>query len=150
MPPLEIRELFWAAGFLEGEGSFGACSGPSRQHGQIRITCHQVQREPLDRLHRLFGGNVMGPHRGPKNPIFLWSLQYRKAVSLMMTLYAVMSENRKKQIRAALSYWKSFRAHRSTWLTCQKGHELIFDQKSNKRRCRTCHADRARARRNAT
>lgn len=141
---MNLKELYWAAGFLEGEGSFGRCSGPARNNGQLRITCHQVEKEPLIRLKALFGGLVMGPHRTPTRPIHLWSLQYRSAVGAMMTLYPLMSMKRKSQIRAALDYWKSFSAHRGTWTHCASGHELSgdnlrVDKKSGKRRCRTCH-----------
>ncbi len=48
--PLDVA---WAAGFIEGEGTF-VCS-----HGRgIRVKVVQVNREPLDKLQRLFGGKI--------------------------------------------------------------------------------------------
>lgn len=140
---IAIKDLHWAAGFLEGEGSFGPCGGPSRQSGQVRITCHQVETQPLLKLKALFGGHVMGPHRGPNRPIYLWSLQYRAAVSVMMTLYQLFSAKRQKQIRKTLDHWRSFRAHRGTWTECQRGHSLsgdnlYVDTGTGKRGCKTC------------
>lgn len=140
---MQLNDLHWAAGFLEGEGSFGACGGPSGQAGQIRITCHQTIMEPLERLRVIFGGHVMGPHRGPRRPIYLWSLQYRAAVGAMMTLYPLMSDKRKTQIKTALDYWKSFLPHRRYWGRCLHGHVLMKGS-DGKRRCRTCNARRQR------
>lgn len=62
-------DICWVAGFLEGEGSFQNVRSPI-------VAVAQVQREPLERLQRLFGGKIL--YSIPKNkpnsqPIHNWS-----------------------------------------------------------------------------
>lgn len=45
--PVSTLQLAWAAGFIEGEGSFSNT-----------VTAAQVQKEPIERLHALFGGRI--------------------------------------------------------------------------------------------
>src|SRR5207237_4509056 len=47
-----IRELCWAAGFLEGEGSFSSYGGTEK------VAAVQIRRPPLNRLRRVFGGAI--------------------------------------------------------------------------------------------
>lgn len=87
------RDLAWAAGFLEGEGTFGFYS-----HSQS-IRAPQVQREPLERLQRFFGGTVTAR----KNPYLnVWTVCGPRARGVMLTLYVMMSPRRREQIKAAL------------------------------------------------
>jgi hypothetical protein len=110
-PPLKVHDLYWAAGFLEGEGWFGWLS---QKKGKPAITCPQVQREPLDRLVRIFGANVYlrkGQRRIGKYEIngsmWCWQTSGRKAAAIMMTLYCLMSPKRQKQIHSTLEKWKA-------------------------------------------
>ena len=48
-----LNDLYWSAGFLEGEGAF-----MKNGTGGIVVTASQVQKEPLDRLYKLFGGGM--------------------------------------------------------------------------------------------
>ena len=57
---ITVRDIAWAAGFMEGEGSF-----MSRCKGAILLECVQVQKEPLERLQKLFGGNLYLVQRKP-------------------------------------------------------------------------------------
>ncbi len=88
-------DLYWAAGFLEGEGSFLAHTGC------CRVSANQVQRQPLERLAFLFGGSI----RYHKNKIWVWRINGTWARGVMMTLFGLMSFKRKGQIRKALSAW---------------------------------------------
>lgn len=54
---ISLVQLGWAAGFLEGEGSFTNGGSPC-------VSAGQVQREPLERLSALFGGRIS--QRAPK------------------------------------------------------------------------------------
>ena len=94
-----MRDIGWAAGFLEGEGSFQRVKSES-------VRASQLQREPLNRLQQMFGGTI-GSHkwysnrRGPVSGFF-WSCHGSRARGIMMTLYALMSPRRQEQIREAL------------------------------------------------
>ena len=101
---LDIRELYWAAGFIEGEGTFSV-------HGSMKsavsITVSQVQREPLARLYHHFGGKIQGPYvNGKHTPYFRWYLGGVNAVAFCMTLYTLMSRKRKDEIQRVLVGWK--------------------------------------------
>jgi hypothetical protein len=94
------RDLEWAAGFLEGEGAF-----VSRNCEMVRAM--QRQREPLDRLARLFGGSVRSylagrTKLGERTPIWHWQVSGGRARGVMLTLYHLLSTRRRAQIRAAL------------------------------------------------
>ena len=97
-------DLAWAAGFLEGEGSF------MLWQGRPRLKVSQVDREPLERLKRLFDGTICedgGPRRKQDNPrrqtMWYWSLTGERARAVMLAVQPFMSDRRKAQIAHALS-----------------------------------------------
>ena len=90
-----LRDLGWAAGFLEGEGSFAKNGRSSRTEAS------QVQREPLERLVRYFGGMIIDQ---PKYHQHRWCTYGARSRGVMMTLYSLMSPRRQQQIRAALGH----------------------------------------------
>lgn len=86
-------DLGWAAGFLEGEGSF-TCNGTSE-----RVTAPQVNPEPLIQLLEIFGGKVT---RAKRDTIWEWRVFGARARGVMLTLFPLLSEKRKQQIKNAL------------------------------------------------
>lgn len=96
-----LRELAWAAGFIEGEGNFRG------EATTEQVTVGQVQKEPLLKLQRMFGGSVrMRAQRSydgcKRSPFWLWVVCGSRARGVMMTLYQLMSTRRKQQIVTAL------------------------------------------------
>ena len=99
------REVYWAAGFLEGEGCF-----TSTKWGSPRIRANQTAtREPLDRLVKIFGGkidpvdNSRNRDRGMKTQdAFVWYLGAIPAIIALFKLYPLMSSHRQEQIAIAL------------------------------------------------
>lgn len=105
---MELKDLYWAAGFLEGDGYFS--SSPSRSNDLVGATC--ADRDILERLQSLFGGNirqVTGKGLGPltKKDIYSWRLHGSKGIGLMMTLYSLMGIRRKAKIKQILADWKA-------------------------------------------
>lgn len=101
------RDLGWAAGFLEGEGHFGyQGGGPSSRGGTQRVTATQVGTEPLELLLEIFGGRIRGPIVNPRHPNWqprhVWDVTGCRARGVMLTMYALMSHRRRKQIQGAL------------------------------------------------
>lgn len=98
---IDFANLHWAAGFLEGDGSFQLAG--RGMHTPI-VSCSQVNEEPIRRLHQLFGGNVRS--RQPQNPNWkkqlIWQVNSSRAVGVMLTLFCLMTAKRKKQILMAL------------------------------------------------
>lgn len=137
---ISIKDIYWIAGFLEGEGSFGAGYRP------CVVTATQVEKEPIERLHSLLGGVIDTYSRKAVtgNIYYRWRLQSIRAISLMMTLYSLMSPKRKRQIAFQIKTWKSsagrgWQRHKTT---CPLGHpyslENTYKDPHEHRRCRTC------------
>lgn len=95
-----MRDLAWAAGFLEGEGCFSSI------RGSARILAVQVNREPIDRLLSVFGGatRLYTRTRTPQwRPVWNWYVSGSRARGVMFTLYPMMTTKRKGQIRHAIT-----------------------------------------------
>lgn len=101
---MTTADLHWAAGFLEGEGSFNHFSTSPR------VECAQGSDEPVEKMQRLFGGKIHkrwpGKSRGWQEQN-LWYLYGGKAVGVMLTLYPILSSRRQAQIRGVLLKWHS-------------------------------------------
>ena len=100
---ISVNDIYWAAGFLEGEGSFYSDSVKGI------LAASQVQREPLDHLQELFGGTItliIRKRGGKSKDIFLWKLRGWYGIGVMLTLYCLLSLKRKTQIKRVLGKWK--------------------------------------------
>ena len=106
---ITTEELYWAAGFLEGEGSF--CSVRGRRPGgrlraswDVKMDAGQNDLEPLKRLQSTLGGQV---YPKTKSCVAKWHLNGRAAIGVMMTLWTLMSARRRAQIEETIARWKS-------------------------------------------
>jgi len=136
-----LNELYWIAGFLEGEGSFTRCGGT------IAVNASQVQREPLDRLQKLLSGSINRYMRDEIKGFFYyrWQIYGIKAEELMKILFPIMSPKRQNQISLALAWYASrpgrnFRKSGRT--TCRSGlHQWVpenIEEVYGARYCRIC------------
>jgi len=91
-----VRDLEWAAGFLDGEGCFGINNSNSE-----RVSATQDSPQLLRRLQLLFGGTVSPAHRKPKSSN-QWTVYGTRARGVMLTLYTLLSDKRKAEIAQAL------------------------------------------------
>lgn len=90
-----VRDLMWAAGFLEGEAAFYAGNGGTN------ISVAQVYPEPLYRLQEVFGGTVKPRPLKYKDTIrqqMYWTASGARGRGIMLTLYPFLSSRRKEQI----------------------------------------------------
>lgn len=134
-------EVAWAAGFIEGEGTFSA-SGD----GGVSLCVPQVQREPLERLQRLFGGNIrQASNTKTGKPLHRWGVHGMPAAAATMTVFSLLSPRRMEQASALLTKWKAAKGHRNAQKThCPKGHEYTpsntYRRSKNPdwRSCRAC------------
>lgn len=136
-------QIAWAAGFIEGEG----CISGKGSSSSI-ITAAQVHKEPVEHLQKLFGGKLrQRTTRGfSGTPIWIWSLNVRRSIEVMMTIYVLMSPKRQKEIERALSIWRSqkriLKSHGSNF--CGRGHELTSNNVyvyGPHRKCKKCRLD---------
>jgi hypothetical protein len=103
-----MRDLAWAAGFLEGEGCFRASrtrypNGQCVYHATVNGV--QKEREPLEALLAFFGGRIHYSERYSgfgTGGTYRWEASGARARGVMMTLYPFMTARRKAQIRSAL------------------------------------------------
>lgn len=99
---MDETTIAWAAGFLEGEGSF------LRNKGYAVVHATQKDREMLDKLQRHFGGSICmnnGPSRRASGrcPLWQWRLFGKNAETLMIGVMPYMSTRRRETIREALN-----------------------------------------------
>ena len=101
---LSLCDIHYVAGFLEGEGSFSI-----RGKVDPAVSATQADREPLEKLSALFGGHIYPckPNRVSKKPLWVWNLNGKQAVGLMMTIYCLMTQRRQQQIQVVLLGWRS-------------------------------------------
>ena len=94
------KDLYWIAGFLEGEGGFR--KGGNSKYSQT-VYASQVQKEPLERLQKFLGGSLKPQgKRGTHSSHWRWNAYGNRARGIMMTLYTLMSPRRQEQIKQAL------------------------------------------------
>ena len=144
---ISTRDLYWTAGFLDGDGSFLFSKARN-----LTVQAVQVQRWPLDKLQRMFGGSI-SIHPYPDRPnwqsVHRWTLSTTKAAGLMMTLYPLMTVYRKGQIKKALDGWKIKETPHQYVTHCPQGHayspENTYRYK-NMRQCKICRSEHERAR----
>lgn len=104
-----VQELAWSAGFLEGEGYFkGVQQKTITPCAYAYIQCSQVQKEPVERLLKYFGGSLKqyGPYSTNRQAYWQWTVYGDRALGVMMTLYKFMSPKRQQEIREVIALWK--------------------------------------------
>jgi hypothetical protein len=135
---MRTHDLYWAAGFMEGEGSF------MNQRNNVSLSAVQVQREPLNRLHALFGGTICECKKQNDrcSDYFKWQVTGSKAVGLAMTLFSLMSPRRKAQIEQALMKWRVAPLENGKRKVCAQGHAFdeanTYRTSKGYRACRAC------------
>ena len=90
-------QIAWAAGFIEGEGSF-------RTHSNCQeVSAAQNDPECLYRLQAYFGGKVYNhKHSSPSGSIYKWTVTGGMAREAMALLRPLLSVRRQAQIDKAL------------------------------------------------
>lgn len=140
--PISPRELEWTAGFLDGEGSFGF------YNGSVRVCAHQVQKWPLERLQKMFGGSLKLVKRQGFKPreIWAWNVSGPIASGLCMTIYSLLSPRRQEKVKESLAVWRSRPASHKYKANCYKGHPLsgtnLKIEQGRWRRCLACRRER--------
>lgn len=110
---INMKDVFWLAGLLEGEGCF-----KSSGNG-VSIILGMTCRDVVERAARLLGANIQRPRQstppGHKDMVYC-QVNANAAAGWMMTLYPLMGRRRKEAIEKALTKWKTLPG---------KGHHII-------------------------
>ena len=105
------EDLAWAAGFLEGEGTFYCNIQKPKKEGYkpqaaISLRAVQVEREPLERLARIFPfGRMYGPYKGKgnKQPHHQWGVHsFEAGQAIIALIWPWLSTKRKEQAKTAI------------------------------------------------
>ena len=129
---MEIKDIAWVAGILEGEGCFRS-NGPDECP---RIILGMTDEDVMRKIHGLFGGSFRGPieTRTPKGmPAkaqynITWNGKF--AAGLMMTIFSFMGKRRRSKIKEVLDAWKSHRV--CLPIESQKRDSIKLDWKTGK------------------
>lgn len=120
---IDIKQIHWLAGIVEGEGYFQPFFKGTRPEGagikyvNPRIKVTMTDEDVIRRCHAVSGvGHVTGPvfpkyrkEKGYEKPLWSWTVSKTSdAMGLMMTLYPLMGERRQARIRDCLEAWHSF------------------------------------------
>lgn len=112
----ELVDVVWAAGLLEGEGSFQLQTGKSLRTGKHRplVTCQMTDKDVLEKLQQIFGGAIYDTkHRVAHHKrSWLWSVSGDLAAEVMRAVRPYMGERRSKAIDAALVAWDEWSVRR--------------------------------------
>lgn len=101
---VSVRDIAWAAGIFEGEGT--TCPSNAKRNYTVVAAVTQKDLWLLRRLQELFGGSVDQYPQQYRNTTRLygrWRLTGPAARGFLMTIYTFMSPRRKDQIKAALT-----------------------------------------------
>lgn len=137
---LTVKDIAWAAGFLEGEGHFGHTGGSPL------ITAAQVERAPIEKLQQQFGGQIRLHHPtnsdgAKRKDAWVWYICGTPAASLMMTFYSLLLQ-KQPAIKRALDLWRVSRGRAELRTTCPKGHPYdetnTYNGPGPRRVCRIC------------
>jgi hypothetical protein len=97
-------DIAWAAGIYEGEGSCLGFRRKGKPGWRVQAVVSQKDPELLHRMRAFFGGSVAPIiyHRDPPFTMWRWSISGCRARGFLMTIFCMMTERRKNQIRKAI------------------------------------------------
>ena len=101
---MNLKDIYWIAGILEGEGSFG------KNNTTVYITLGMTDKDVVDKFHTLvkFGSRNEFRHNEPNRKVlYRWTGAGRDAAALMMTIYTLMGTRRQARILEHPTFWKS-------------------------------------------
>jgi hypothetical protein len=137
---ISSTDIAWAAGFLEGEGSF-----VGGKQSQVTVSAVQVEIAPLERLVGMCGGYLKQYRYKPgraASPFWRWTVNGQRAAEVAFTVYTWMSPKRRRQIERMVLVWRNAPgSHNARKTHCPKGHP--YDAVNTRpirggRQCRAC------------
>lgn len=121
---ITTRDIAWAAGFYEGEGSV-------MFHWRlVRVEIQQTQQWVLEKMRDLFGGTIYlrkKPVKGGRQVTWQWQIGGAHAAGVMMTLYSFLSPRRQYQVRDVLAKWRQVPTNMKAIIAQQR----LRDQRRN-------------------
>ena len=101
---VDVKDIAWVAGLLEGEGNF--MSDPSGSLARIKL--EMTDEDVVRKAASIMGAPSVGYRikSNPKwKPTYVFYLCGAKAAGWMMTLYPFLGKRRRQKIRTVLCHW---------------------------------------------
>jgi len=127
---LKMRDLYWLAGLIEGEGCFGDYDSPT-----IAVT--STDEDIIKRISKLFNCNYHHK-KTPTKLQYVIKIHSTLAISWMLTLYPLMGERRQSKIKECILKWKSQKRMNTDPLYFNCGHKKIPSNVHYNRRTTRC------------
>lgn len=144
---MELTDLYWLAGLVEGEGCYRA------QGGALALQIAMTDRDVIERAAKMLSTRVYVQEKAvPRQRMYATVVSGPRAAGWMMTLYSLMGERRRSKIADCLGQWRAATRKRTH---CRKGHALegrnLYQYTSKRqtfdgRGCRTCRNEYSRIR----
>lgn len=107
---MKTEDLYWLAGYLEGEGTFnaGGAKNSDGEYTSIIVQVSSVDVDVLEKVRRIIDANRVFPvksSRGSFNKQQMYRVQVAgvEAINLILELRPLMGERRKEQMIMALA-----------------------------------------------
>lgn len=100
------EDLYWLAGYLEGEGCFDV---PNKNCCTVRITVESTDIQPIERVAKLMGSNVnQATYRKRvskvENVIYRTSKSGAGAVEIMLQILPLLSPRRQIKVKECIMH----------------------------------------------
>lgn len=111
-----MKDLYWLAGYLEGEGSF--CATPNRTARTFKLQVGSTDNDVIRKASRiLYNGQFRDVHRNgngvrdgyARKTLHTVNVTGSLAIQWMMTLYPLMGTRRKARFKEIILEWKDYK-----------------------------------------
>lgn len=147
---MEMKDLYWLAGLVEGEGCYKA------QGGALALQIAMTDRDVIERAAMILSKRVYVQEKAPpRQRMYATVVSGPRAAGWMMTLYPLMGQRRRAKITDCLNQWRVATRKRTH---CKEGHALegsnLYQytskrQKFDGRGCRICRNEYSKTRQRA-
>jgi len=149
---LDPREIAWAAGLFEGEGSIGASRNRKKKTQTPLLQLSMTDGDTVQRFASILGlGRTYRPYDRGLNckPSYTWRLtSFEKAQAVIAMFWPWLGVRRKKRALEILAEGRAQRVKQAFRQHCPKGHPLsgnnLYISCRGTRNCKVCISERQR------
>ena len=98
---INIYDLCWLAGLIEGEGCF--CT--KKNWGSPTIVISMTDQDVVEKAAEIMGARVYGPLKTPRLPQYRLVVYGSKAIQWMRILHQFMGNRRRAKIESIMENW---------------------------------------------
>jgi hypothetical protein len=159
MDKINKSDVYWAAGFFQGEGFAGISLAKRKykedyQYVMLKITQYN-DRTPLDKFQEIFSyGSVQGPYTNNRgeSEIYQYSASSNEAESILNKILPALTGKKYIQVKNILDKINLYRLKdrpmpKGKKTHCPKGHDYSvsgYTRPNGYVICKTCHAEHKR------